>query len=251
MAMIRQQKMTILALALYWPTLFVLAHIPVPEVVQRAGMSDKSLHVLMYLILTFLLWSAVKPQSKPDWRRAAAWLTLAVVLAYAFCDEYLQRFVPGRSMDTHDLVADAAGAAVALALLSVFSFWPGILIVTGATIYTLAVFTRANLTQLLPVTTTVFHLGTYGLFTLLWIAYLRTSYDLRRWDHRWTGISSSVPLGLLLATKVSALISGKAFEGWDVVAAAAGIFGAVTGCWLLSRTRGKTAKGLGLSGAET
>jgi VanZ family protein len=250
MAMVRRQKATIVALALYWPTLFVLAHIPVPEVVRRADVSDKSLHVLMYLILTFLLWSALKPQSKLDWRRVAPWLTLAVVLGYAVCDEYLQRFVAGRSMDAHDIVADVIGAAAAFAVLSFFSFWPAALIITGATIYTLTVFTRANLTELLPVTTTVFHLGTYGFFTLLWIACLRRRFAVTRGGRRWLGASMIAPLGMLLVTKASALISGKAFEGWDVVASAAGIFGTIAIYCFLARLRERAAKGPALSGAE-
>jgi VanZ family protein len=250
MAMTRQQKVTILALALYWPTLFVLAHIPIPDVVREAGISDKSLHFLTYMILTFLLFAAVQPRSKLTWRRTAPWLTLVVVLSYAICDEYLQRFVAGRSMDARDVVADAAGALVALALLSVFSFWPTLLIVTGTSIYTLAVFTRANVTQLLPVTITVFHLATHSLFTLVWIACLRASFGLKKPNHRWVIASFSAPLGLLLATKASALVLGRALEGWDVVAAAAGIVCTVAACFALGRARGRAAKGTELSGAE-
>lgn len=250
MAMTRQQKVTILALVLYWPTLFVLAHIPVPEVVREAGISDKSLHFLTYMILTFLLFSAVQPGSKLTWRRTAPWLTLVVVLSYAICDEYLQRFVAGRFMDARDLVADAAGALAALALLSVFSFWPGLSIVTGTSIYTLAVFTRANVTELLPVTSTVFQLATHGLFTLLWIACLRASFGRKKLDRRWVVASVSAPLGLLLATKASALILGRALEAWDVVAAAAGIVGTVAACFALGRARSKATKSTELSGAE-
>ena len=250
MAMVRRQKAVIAALVLYWPTLFVLAHIPIPEVVRRADVSDKSLHVLMYMILTFLLWSALKPQSKTNWRHLAPWLTLAVVLVYALCDEYLQRFVAGRSMDAHDLVADVVGAVAALVVVSIFSFWPALLIVTATTIYTLAVFTRANLTELLPVTSTLFHLGTYSFFTLQWIACLRSKFAIRRPDRRWLGMSLIAPLSLLLITKASALISGKAFEGWDIVAAAVGVLGTVTIWSILARPRANRANRPELSGAE-
>jgi hypothetical protein len=57
------------------------------------------------------------------------------------------------------------------------------------------------------------------------------------------------PLGMLLVTKASALISGKAFEGWDVVAGVAGIFGTITIYSVLVRLREKAAKGPALSGA--
>jgi len=63
-----QQKIIIILLAFYWPILFILAHIPIPQYVRKAGVSDKSLHFLAYLILTFLLWFAIRPDEKVKWR---------------------------------------------------------------------------------------------------------------------------------------------------------------------------------------
>ena len=154
MAFLRRQKAVVAVLVLYWPTLFVLAHIPVPQVVRRAHVYDKSLHLLAYMILTFLLWSAIKPLERVRWRRAAVWCLLAVVAVYGVCDEWLQHHIGSRSMDPTDFVADVIGAVAALGLLTVLSFWPTSVIIAGTTIYTLAVFTRANLTALLPVTMT-------------------------------------------------------------------------------------------------
>ncbi len=54
MALSRQQKVTIISLVSYWLTLFILTHIPIPLFVREAGVSDKSLHLLAYLILVFL-----------------------------------------------------------------------------------------------------------------------------------------------------------------------------------------------------
>jgi VanZ family protein len=226
MAFLRH-KAALIALALYWPTLFVLGHIPVPQVVRRAHMYDKSLHLLAYMILTFLLWSAIKPRERVDWRKAAVWCLLAAVAAYGVCDEWLQRFVRDRSMDPRDFAADVIGAVAALGLLTFLSFWPTSLIVAGTTIYTLAVFTRANLTKLLPMAMPVFHLMTHATFTLLWIGYLRQSPHRRRGGARWVAMSVSLPLALVAVTKASTLLSGKAFEGWDMVAAVAGIVVAV------------------------
>ena len=55
MALSLRRKLTVIVLALYWPSLFILAHIPIPKVVREADVSDKSLHFLAYLLLTFLL----------------------------------------------------------------------------------------------------------------------------------------------------------------------------------------------------
>jgi len=232
MAFLRRQKLVTAALVLYWPTLFVLAHIPTPQVVRKAHMYDKSLHLLAYMILTFLLWSAIRPREKVHWRRATVWCLLAIVAVYGVCDEYLQHFVADRSMDPRDFVADVIGAVAALGMLTVLPFWPTSVIVAGTTIYTLAVFTRASLTALLPVTGTMFHLMTHAVFTLLWIGYLRQRAHPQRTGPLWVVASVSLPLALVAVTKASTMIAGKAFEGWDMIAAVAGIFGAVAAIWI-------------------
>jgi len=227
MVLIRRQKGVIAALALYWPTLFVLAHIPIPRIVRQAHVSDKSLHLLAYLILTFLLWSAIRPLEPVRWRRAAVWCLLVFVAVYGVCDEGLQHFVGGRSVDPKDFAADMVGAVAALVILTVLPFWPASVTIAGATIYTLAVFTRANLMALLPVTMSAFHFATHAVFTLLWMGYVHQSLSPRRDGRLWWIVSISLPVTLVLVTKASAMISGKAFEGWDVVAALAGILAAV------------------------
>lgn len=227
MAKAQRRKVMILALALYWPALFIVAHIPVPQRVAQAHMSDKSLHYLMYMMLTVLLWLVIEPCSRVSWRRATPWLILAMAGVYAILDEYLQQFVRGRSADIRDFGADMLGASVGLLVLTFFSFWPAMLITLGSVIYILAVFTRANLTQVLPVAATVFHLATYGLFTWLWMGYIhQAGHRPRLYRHRLV-ISAALPLALLGVTKLSTIVSGKSFEIWDMVAGGAGVFGAM------------------------
>ena len=250
MAMVRRQKILIMALAIYWPAILILTHIPIPEVVRRAHMSDKSLHFLTYMILAFLSWSALRPFEKAHWRRPITWWVLLAVLVYALCDEYLQHFVAGRSPDPSDLLANAVGALTGLAVTGFVSLWPGSLIVTGTTIYTLAVFTRANLTRLLPVTSTMLHLATYGLFTLLWISYTNASSPGAKGNRTWLLRSSIAPAVLLLVTKVSAIISGKELEGWEIVAAASGIVAVVAIAALWRWFQRRSAKRAGLSVAK-
>jgi hypothetical protein len=160
---------------------------------------------------------------------------------YGICDEWLQHFVRDRSTDPRDFAADVIGAVAALGLLTVLSFWPTAVIIAGATIYTLAVFTRANLTALLPVTMTMFHLLTHATFTLLWIGYLRQLPHRRRSGPRWVAVSVSLPLALVAVTKASTMLSGKAFEGWDMIAAVAGIFGAVAAIGIAAVLEGRRA----------
>ena len=97
-----------------WATMvliFVLSSIsglgPIP-----GGVDDGVAHALQYAVLAALL---LRGLAGARWRgvkvRAAA---LAVLLAtlYGVTDEAHQRFVPGRTAEVTDLVADALGAAV-------------------------------------------------------------------------------------------------------------------------------------------
>ena len=136
-------------------------------------------------------------------------------------------------MDPHDFLADIGGATAALAILTVLSFWPASVLIAGVTVFTLAVFTRANLMALLPVTMTVFHLTTHAVFTGLWMGYLRRSLEWARDGLVWLAASVSLPMALVLVTGAGTVISGKAFEGWDVVGAVGGILGAVAAAWVV------------------
>ena len=74
--------------------------------------ADKLVHAVIYGVLAALTARAVVPgRWSPGW----GWL---VATSYGMTDEYHQFFVPGRQMDGWDLLADAAGAALAVAALT-------------------------------------------------------------------------------------------------------------------------------------
>ncbi len=60
MILTRRQKITIAVLVIYWIVLVILAHIPIPQMVYQARVSDKWLHFLAYLNLVFLLWFSIQ-----------------------------------------------------------------------------------------------------------------------------------------------------------------------------------------------
>jgi len=231
MSLSRQQKIIIVSLIFYWPVLFILAHIPIPHLIREADVSDKGLHFLAYLILTFLLWSAINPNKKVIWRprvflsktRAGAWWILLIVVLYGICDEALQSFVRGRSCDIKDLVVDLAGSLTGLILLSIFISQPAFLIVTGITIFGLTNISRVNIADLLPVTNTVFHFFAYALFTLLWIQYIRHFPKLVTPKRKWLIVVLILPAGLLLAVTLGSSILGRSFPRTDVIVSAVGI----------------------------
>lgn len=110
--------------AILWTILiFVLSSIPDlsgPDL----GLSwqDKLDHFVFYAIYGFLLYLAVRFQDRYEWLTHAAWrVTVIFGVLYGITDEIHQYFVPGRSMDWRDVLADGlgiiAGATVAFYLL--------------------------------------------------------------------------------------------------------------------------------------
>lgn len=236
MALSRRQKLTILSLLVYWPGVFILAHIPIPQLVYKAGVSDKSLHFLVYLILTFLLWFAISPNKKVNWRRPAAWWVLFVVVWYGAFDEWLQGYM-GRNCDIMDFLLDLAGTLAGLVLFSFFTFWPVLLLVTGTTIFTLTNFTRANLADLVPITNATFHLFGYGFFTMLWLQCIYLFLPMKAPKVKWIITALAVPIGFLLTVKLFSVIFGKELGVKDSVVAVAGITAVVVTTYLIALFR--------------
>ena len=233
MALSWRKKLTIVALAFYWPTLFILAHVPIPHVVREAGVSDKTLHFLAYLILVFLLWSAVAPSDKVNWRRATAWWVLLVIVSYGAIDELLQNYGVGRSCDIKDFFADVAAVITGLILLSVLTFWPALLVLTGTTIFGLTNLTRANLAHLLPITNRMFHVFAYAFFAAVWLQNLRLFLQPKPSKPTWIVLALSLPIGFLLAVTLLSAVLGKDVIILDVIIPAAAIV-AVVGVYLLT-----------------
>ena len=76
--------------------------------------ADKGVHALLYGTLGFLVWRAVASGGGGSGRRAG--IALAAIALCAVLDEWHQQFIPGRSTDMADWMADVAGAIVGLTL---------------------------------------------------------------------------------------------------------------------------------------
>jgi VanZ family protein len=236
MALSRRQKLTVISLLVYWPGAFILSHIPIPQVVYQAQVSDKSLHFIVYLILTFLLWFTISPNKKVNWRRAVVWWVLFLVVWYGVADEVLQGYV-GRTCDVTDFLADLAGTLTGLVLFSFLSFWPVLLVVTGVTIFTLTNYTRANLAELVPITNAMFHLFGYGFFTILWLQNIHLFLPMKPPKPKWIIAALVLPTGFLLIVKIFSAIFGKELVVKDVIVAVLGITAVVATTYLIALSR--------------
>lgn len=93
-------------------SIFVLSGIRSFPVSRTPFGFDKIAHFVMFFVFCGLGWRALYHQSASGALRRYALLgAFIMAVAYGALDELHQVFVPGRSPDLYDLVADALGAA--------------------------------------------------------------------------------------------------------------------------------------------
>ena len=94
---------------------------PNPPSVRAPEGTDNAVHFLLYLTFGLLT-------RRSAWNGRFAWRTAALVAAglalFAAVDEWHQLFIPGRSMELVDWIADSVGVLTGIALYS---------LITGAT----------------------------------------------------------------------------------------------------------------------
>ena len=97
--------------------LFAASAAPDTGVVTES-LSDKVLHVAAYAPLGFLMLRALTGGrlAAITWSRALSAAALSIL--YGLTDEIHQLYVPGRTADPLDLLADAVGAALGVAALA-------------------------------------------------------------------------------------------------------------------------------------
>ena len=94
---------------LAWAALILVASsIPQGHLPDVRGV-DKFAHLCMYAVLGFLTARAASPGTRP-WRLFT--LVLVGISVFGALDEWHQQFVPGRSADPRDWIADTIGAGV-------------------------------------------------------------------------------------------------------------------------------------------
>ena len=102
-----------LPVVLYMAAIFFVSGQTNPP--MPASVSDKLLHAVAYFGLALLVLFAAQEGRPGPLTAIDAVVALLVSIGYGVTDELHQLFVPGRSADARDLLADAAGAATALA----------------------------------------------------------------------------------------------------------------------------------------
>lgn len=90
--------------------IFVVSSIPHVTAVP-GGFADSTAHAAEYAVLAVLF---VRALARARWDRVTWTVALAAIalsVAYAVLDEWHQSFVPGRTREWRDVIADFAGAS--------------------------------------------------------------------------------------------------------------------------------------------
>jgi len=74
---------------------------------------DKVAHMILYALFGFLLYLTMKNSPYPSFSAHAMLFAIAIGVIYGISDEFHQSFVPGRSANIPDLVADGLGVTLA------------------------------------------------------------------------------------------------------------------------------------------
>ena len=233
--MTRRQKTTIVVLTIYWIALVILAHMPIPQVVYQAKVSDKWLHFLAYLNLVFLVWFSIRPDNKVRWREKAGWLVFLAVVVYGGIDELTQPYF-GRTKDLMDFLANAEGVATGLMIFTFLTFWPALLAVWAISIFGVATLISADMSKIAPISDTAYNILAYAGFTLIWTQlinlYLSPGTIIRR-----LLLMISLPLGLMFFVKISSMLFGRYFTTREMLFSAGAISAAAAARYLFERKR--------------
>ena len=106
-----------LPLIIHWAAIFVLTSIPGDSVPEFA-LDDKLKHFTAYFVLTIFLTFALKFQNRREIIRIKYLLvSFIITVIYSTIDEIHQVFIPGRSAEIWDWLANLMGILLGLALI--------------------------------------------------------------------------------------------------------------------------------------
>ena len=105
--------------AIYMAAIFYVSSLTDPPVPAN---SDKGLHWLAYLGLAVLVVRALVRGLPRRITAGVALAAIAITVGYGATDEVHQLFVPGRTGDVYDLMADAAGAVAGTVSCVIWGF---------------------------------------------------------------------------------------------------------------------------------
>ena len=106
----RSARYLFLALAIAWAgVIFYLSSQSSIDTPALFPGQDKLFHMMAFGVLGFLFMGSMKTTTS-GYRIGQVWLVVILVVLYGLLDEFHQYFVPGRTVEFYDALADATGA---------------------------------------------------------------------------------------------------------------------------------------------
>ena len=96
--------------------IFVLSSMS-PHDLPLIGLDDSVMHAFEYGVLAVLLLRGLVGARWVRVNGLVAWLAIVLSTFYGLSDEVHQSFVPGRTAEIADLIADAVGGTLAVGLI--------------------------------------------------------------------------------------------------------------------------------------
>jgi len=114
---VHKSRLALIALCLYWPTIFIISHIPKRFVPPDVEVSGKVLHIAAYFVLTLLVFLNAGLICSTSLRLKKTWLLVGLIAAYAAVDELLQLYIEGRHGSPVDWTTDMVACLFCVGLL--------------------------------------------------------------------------------------------------------------------------------------
>lgn len=109
-----------LPLVFHWIIIKILTSLP-SESLPNVSIGDKYEHFLAFFVLGFFLYLNFLYQNKFELLKKYPFiLSLLIASLYGVFDELHQHFIPGRSAELMDWIADFIGAIVGISIASIF-----------------------------------------------------------------------------------------------------------------------------------
>lgn len=119
---LHKKHLVYMPLIFYWLLILTLTSLPGNDM-PNIKIWDKLEHFLAFGGLGFLLHLSLRVQNKFIVLKKLPWLfTILIVACYAAFDELHQLFIPGRSCDINDWIADMIGVTIGVVLMALMIF---------------------------------------------------------------------------------------------------------------------------------
>ncbi|NIA06305.1 MAG: hypothetical protein GWP14_01480 [Actinobacteria bacterium] len=113
----QRSRLALVGLCVYWPTIFIISHIPKDYVPKNVTVSGVGVHLGAYFVLTLLVFLNAGLGHNTHLRSKKTWLLVGAIAAYAALDEFVQSFIQGRSGNIIDWTVDMSACLLCVGLL--------------------------------------------------------------------------------------------------------------------------------------